>query len=166
MEINIKKLDDDNLDSPSWCLYFNGVWDRNKYSIISKGSILISVLSTVFTILDTYFSEFKIAKYIVVGCLNVSIVIGSYAFGQLEQRSQQLGAENIHLRRLTLAAPTWVKNNAFDTDSLQDATPEPVFRGAEPINIPKYLNTSTNLAPPLSLTPVRRSTLITSNEPL
>ena len=131
-------------------------WDRYKYHIIAKGSIVVAVLSSTFSFLDTYFPEYALAKHISLAFLNVGIVLSGYAFGKIELKAELLDNENKSLlndkndlmKRLTMFQ--------FPASTLQN-TPiehhEPFIEISEkaystalptPFNSELYLNSSNN----------------------
>ena len=72
---------------------------KHKYSIIGKGSILVSALSSIFTLLDVYSGGSYIYwKYITIGLLNIAIAFSGYIFSQLEMKLLILDEENSSLK--------------------------------------------------------------------
>lgn len=139
----------------SCCIGCSNCWDKYKYHIIGKGSIAVSVFSSIFTVLDVYFPHYTLAKYISLGFLNIGIVMSGYAFGQIEVKADLLDIENKSLQhdkvgliqRLTMyqfpnSKPTTQPNTPENTPRNSDSSTSTAL--PSPFNAQDYLCNSNN----------------------
>lgn len=138
-----------NNEDLTCCESYMIFWKKYRLHIISKGTILVSILSSTFSILDVYFPEYVIAKYICLGLLNLGIVMSGYAFGQIEVQADLLDIENKSLQK---EKNELVKRLTYfhfpvsteKTDKSQVNTETPKTPLNEPFNEASVLHTNKN----------------------
>lgn len=102
------------------CENFYNCLGRHKYNILAKGSILVSAMSSTFTLLDAFTGSYTILKYTSLALLNVGIVISGYAYSEVQKKADELGdeLESVHeeLRKQTII------NYRFPTTPIETQT--------------------------------------------
>lgn len=92
------------------CIYYKDVeqwWNERKTKIAGKIGIFLSILNSVFIILDVHYPA-SIAKYIVAALISAGVFIGGLMYDRLAREHEQLADDNVSkqdiIRRFTMFA--------------------------------------------------------------
>jgi hypothetical protein len=110
----------------SCCSSFEAWWDENKTKIAGKMGIALSILNSVFLVVDSYYPA-SIAKYIVASLISAGVFMGGLMYDRLARDHKKLEVDNESkkdmIRRFTLAQQ---HHDPFPTPQGSDDTVQPV----------------------------------------
>lgn len=120
----------------SCCSYFGELWNNNKSKIASKMGIALSILNSVFLIIDTYYPA-SLAKYIVAGTISAGVFMGGILYQKLVDHYKALGEKYNQLENdntsLKQSRDEVIRRYTIAINNSNNTTPQSV-QSIEPIN--------------------------------